>query len=366
MFLLYVLVVLLWYTPSLGFIPIDKPRYTVSRLCGCVSETCFLTDPSILTVRNATCVLDDKPAVSSKRQRLKSLFRNKRKQQQSNATYEFNYTYKEVQLPSSSTASNNNKLLTILLIHPIGVGIDSWFYNRLLQEMYNYNAERNIVVLTPDLLACGSASNPTIVETTPNDKPSSPSKLPLFNVTDWSLQIQQLMLSYEQQHSNKFIEWCIVSNGGCVPIALQVAQDFCQSRQLFQGNLTNVILSAPPRLSGLLQYPPPASKIKKSYRTLSGFAGKLFWWWALRNNGAFVQKFSEKNLAADPVNLGEEWTPTCVATATTYPNSRYSTFMFLAGALQQSCKPALDAIAKENVTVDVILGGDKRKNPARR
>jgi hypothetical protein len=110
-------------------------------------------------------------------------------------------------------------------------------------------------------------------------------------------------------------------------------------------------------------------KVQQSYRTLSGaIVGKLFWWFALRNNGKFIQNFSETNLAADPKNLGEEWTPTCVQMARTFPKSRYSTFAFLAGALQTSCQPAFDALANNNtdIAVNVILGGDKRKNPAKR
>jgi len=220
-------------------------------------------------------------------------------------------------------------------------------------------------MLAPDLLACGSASNP-ITTTTNNGNQVTLCKLPLFNVTDWSIQIQQLMHTFEQEHFESDVDWCIVSNGGCVPIALDVGERFAESRHAFAGNLTSIVLSAPPRLSGLLRESPPKEKVEKSYRTLSGIVGKIFWWYSLRRNGKFVQKFSEQNLAADPKNLGDEWTPTCVDIATMYPNSRYSTFAFLAGALQQSCRPALDALKNSTVSVNVILGGDKRRNPAKR
>jgi hypothetical protein len=329
-------------------------------------DTAFLTDPNIVTVRNATCTLVDKPVYPTKRRRCRFW---KRSSTEQTATYHFDYNYNQVVLRNDN---NNETLTAILLIHPIGVGIGRWFYNRLLHELYTlYSKEDRVVVLAPDLLACGSASNP-IFTTTNDDSIQQVGKLPLFNVTDWASQIQQLMAQYEESlpSSTTSLDWCLVSNGGCVPIALDILQSYCESSQqqvLFKGNLTNIVLSAPPRLSGLLQYPPPATKVKKSYRILSStVAGRLFWWYSLRNDGAFIQKFSENNLAASADNLGEEWTPICVATATLYPKSRYSTFCFLAGALQQSCQPAFDALQHSNknesasaVTVDVILGGDK-------
>ena len=62
----------------------------------------------------------------------------------------------------------------------------------------------------------------------------------------------------------------------------------------------------------------PNNKVAKSYRTLSGIPGKLFWWYACRNKGAFIQTFSEKNLIADPKNLGDAWRSNCYETAILY------------------------------------------------
>lgn len=350
-----------------SFITEKIPCQNAPRSAAQAVSAPFVTDDQTmpLSVGNATCTLANKALIRSKRQEL--LFWKKKSYK--TVTYQFDYKYNKVEL-STNNNINSNKTTAILLIHPIGVGIDSWFYNRLLQALYKKRSEmkndaRRVVVLAPDLLACGSASNPIVV--VDDSEQEAIQKLPLFNVTDWSSQMQQFMASYEQEQSHVDINWCIVSNGGCVPIALDIAQDYCHSKQVFSGNLTHVILSAPPSLKGLLQYPPPASKIQKNYKTLSGIVGKVFWWYALRRNGAFIQKFSEKNLAANPKNLGKEWTPTCVHTATTYPLSKYSTFMFLAGALQQSCTLAFNAIQRNgSVRVDVILGGDKRTNPAKR
>ncbi|KAL7539985.1 hypothetical protein ACHAXR_010653 [Thalassiosira sp. AJA248-18] len=159
--------------------------------------------------------------------------------------------------------------------------------------------------------------------------------------------------------------WSVVANGGCAPIALRVASDYIQKTAPFKASLTNVIISSPPRLPFFLNSSTDSTKVKKSYRTLSGITGKLFWWYSLKKDGKFIQKFSERNLVGDAANLGEEWTPNCLAAARLYNGrSRYSTFAFLAGTLQDGCLESLNALKGANVAIDFIRT-DKRRNRAR-
>ena len=72
----------------------------------------------------------------------------------------------------------------------------------------------------------------------------------------------------------------------------------------------------------------------------------------------------EKNLVADPSNLGSQWRPNCVEAAKV-PTSRYSTFAFLAGTLQDGCQESLPALMGSDVSIDFIKGRDKRRNRAR-
>jgi hypothetical protein len=62
-------------------------------------------------------------------------------------------------------------------------------------------------------------------------------------------------------------KWVIVANGGCSPIAAT-----------FNAPVTNVILSSPQRLPFFFEPTDPV-KVRKSYQTLSGTIGKLFWWY---------------------------------------------------------------------------------------
>jgi hypothetical protein len=159
------------------------------------------------------------------------------------------------------------------------------------------------------------------------------------------------------------IEWCIISNGGCSPIALDIA---LRSQKL-NPLVSSIILSAPPRLSFFLNPATAIEKVASSYKTLCGTAGKLFWWYALRKRGKFLQSFSEKNLAASAETLGPDWQENCYQTAKQIGGmSKYSTFAFLAGTLNGGCTRTLAQLGASKIPIHIIAGGDRRKNPVRR
>lgn len=275
--------------------------------------------------------------------------------------YRFTYDYDEMIIGNTTRSTTT----AVMLVHPIGVGIGRWYYNRLLQslrERYG-DIDHRLVFLAPDLLGSATASGPVDVDTS-----EAITKVPLLNITDWTSQVSQLMAEYEaknQAEGHEISNWSVVTNGGCSPIALQVASNFVSSAAPFQSAISNVVISSPPRLPFFLEGTDP-SKVRKSYRTLSGVVGKLFWWYSLRKDGRFVQKFSEKNLVGDPASLGEEWKPNCLKAARLHDGrSRYSTFSFLAGTLQDGCLDSLKALKGSNVKIDFIRGSDKRRNRAK-
>ena len=299
-----------------------------------------------VTVKSFSCLLQDK--VLPTKRGLRRL-----QKQTLLSDYKFDYQTNVLVLNKSDDKNSTSSHRVIMLIHPIGVGIGRWYYDRLLAELKhreNLFTQRTTVIAL-DLLACASASEPVI----DMKQQLVSDKLPLFTVKDWSNQVIQLMEQYEASTTDT-VKWVLLSNGGCVPIALDAAAQV-------PSKVSQVILSAPPRLVGLLRESPSATKLQKAYRRLSGIAGQVFWWYALRKDGQFVKTFSERNLAADPSTLGASWTPTCVATCRTYPKSRYSTFAFLAGSLQWDCRDTLKTL--QTMPIDVIQGGDSRSNPAR-
>jgi hypothetical protein len=263
------------------------------------------------------------------------------------------------------TSSNLTTTTTgIMLIHPIGVGIGKWYYDRLLTSLRDRVCGdvggHRYIFLVPDLLGSATASGPT------DDIGGTIPELPLLNVTDWSRQIAHLMADHEaMSEAGGFPvgSWAIVANGGCSPMALQAAASSSSGTAPFKAALTNVVISSPPKLSFFLDPADPV-RVRNSYRTLSGIVGRLFWWYSLRRNGRFIRKFSERNLVGDPTSLGTEWTPNCLMSACLHDGrSRYSTFAFLAGALQDGCAESLNAM--NNVSIDFIRGSDGRRNRAK-
>lgn len=287
------------------------------------------------------------------------------------STLDFNYDYDVIDIPVGTAAPT--KTTGVMLIHPIGVGISRWYYQRLVSSLVakNTNSGERLVVVVPDLLGSGSACNIT----TSTTEHKAAKKFPLFNISDWTDQVEDLMSLVETAPPSdgvKIDQWCVVANGGCSPIALQLAQRKNNIQSAGSASeaapVSKLVLSSVPRLPFFLKNETTndPEKVAKSYRTLSGIPGKLFWWYSCRNKGAFIQTFSEKNLIADPKNLGPTWRSNCYETATSFEGKgKYATFSFLAGNLQDGCLPSLEAIKDTSLEIEIIKGVDVRRNRAK-
>eukprot|EP00980_Cylindrotheca_fusiformis_P020680 scaffold7719_cov95-Cylindrotheca_fusiformis.AAC.2 len=288
-----------------------------------------------------------------------------REEEEVTTTFSYPYDCDILHVPTEGDGSTPTRNATgVILIHPIGVGIAKWLYNRLYQAFFasqSTAASRpSLYLITPDLLGNGDA-----VCQQPPSKTRPP--IPLFNISDWSDQIVTLMTKMEDQYED-INKWCVVANGGCSPIALQVAQRSVEGTAPFQRPVTNIILSSVPRLPFFLEGSSDPKKVAKAYQRLCGVIGKVFWWYSCRNEGAFLQKFSERNLVADPANLGEEWQPNCYRVASqNNGQTKYSTLAFLAGTLQDGCVASLNALKRhrDKIQVHLIKGRDSRRNRAK-
>lgn len=285
-------------------------------------------------------------------------------------SFSYGYDLMEVGSHEAVPRTESTNTTGIILIHPIGVGIAKWYYDRLFASMARLKVNestgqhRRILIVAPDLLGSGSACNASLMNFGTNSPSPEVSTFPLFNISDWTCQVGELMSTLQRSYSVD--QWCVVANGGCSPIALQVAANTVKGNNKHRGKVSNVVLSSVPRLPFFLKPSNDVKKVKKSYRFLCGLPGRLFWWYACRNGGSFIQKFSEKNLVADPNNLGEEWLSNCYENAIRNSGrSKYSTFAFLAGTLQDGCLKSLDELKDSEVAIDIIKGGDVRRNRAR-
>lgn len=119
------------------------------------------------------------------------------------------------------------------------------------------------VLISPDLLGSGSACDPNVslAEGTQAAK-----YLPLLNISDWADQLIDLMASNEELTTEQratIDRWCVVANGGCSPIALQVAEKSMQPNCFLKQPISNVIISSTPRLP-FLNSTDPSSKTRKA------------------------------------------------------------------------------------------------------
>ena len=316
------------------------------------------------TEENSISVVKELPVKQGRRWSPLSLFRNQTDRMEVTLNYAYKYdTLLLEPVPKRKVSSSD--VIGVVLIHPIGVGIARWFYERLMNSL-NDTASRpdRLLIVSPDLLGSGSACEPTIT-----DQKGSIKHVPLLNISDWSDQLIDLMETCETYQAAKGIaigRWCVIANGGCSPIALQVAAKSLDESRHQTKQVTNVIISSSPRLPFYLNSS-DKSKVAKAYKRLCGLLGRLFWWYACRKEGKFIQTFSEKNLVADPSNLGGTWRSNCYLTAKARGGmSRYSTFAFLAGCLQDGCQASLAALkGKSLVRIDVIKGRDIRQNRAK-
>jgi len=343
------------------------------------NQTTGTVDSRFLT-QSTSFSLELPPTTISRRRKAwnflkkKLLFRRNRNNESGSATSAatttlgFDYDYDIIDLPVGTDVPASTKTTGIMLIHPIGVGIGRWYYQRLVSSLVARHAKigERLVVVAPDLLGSGSACNAT----------AGTKKFPLFNISDWTDQLEALMSTVEIATTtdggggSKIDNWCVIANGGCSPIALQLAQrkKLVERTDVSEAPVSNLILSSVPRLPFFLkdETTNDPAKVEKSYRTLSGVPGNLFWWYSCRNDGAFIQTFSEKNLIADPKNLGPNWRSNCCETALSFDGKgKYATFSFLAGTLQDGCLPSLETIKDTPLKIGIIKGVDVRRNRAK-
>ena len=196
---------------------------------------------------------------------------------------------------------------TLLLIHPVGVGLSSRFWNRFIRCWQHDDTET--VLLAPDLIGCGSAEcrrDPL----TPND---------------WALPLAEILRDRNEGPA------VLVAQGTTLPIALALLE------------------KAPELVCGLVAISPPGWRvlretfpIKRSrllWRLLfQGPIGNLFYRYARRRK--FLKSFSQKNLFAQAEAVDEEWLD-ALNDGSRDMNSRWAVYSFLAGFWRRNWEPQL-------------------------
>ncbi|GMH98442.1 hypothetical protein TrST_g1829 [Triparma strigata] len=161
------------------------------------------------------------------------------------------YRYVAATTPTPAVAN-------ILCIHPVGIGISSWFFDKLNADLPSCN------VLSPDLRGCGDS------------EAFVPEEDGMFFPLDWTRQVEELCKELSWGESLPVV---ILAQGGIAPVALQLG---------YRGKLENIqriILTSPPTYETLTK-PISADEYGLNYNILTFPGLKQIFTRILMNRGA--------------------------------------------------------------------------------
>ena len=195
----------------------------------------------------------------------------------------------------------------LLLIHPVGVGLSSRFWDRFIRSWHKDNPET--VLLAPDLIGCGEAEY--------SRNPITPD--------DWA---QPLIDVMRQRNDGPAV---LVAQGTTLPIALALVE---RAPELVCG----LVAISPPGWR-VLHETFPIERSRQLWRWLfQGPIGNLFYRYARRRN--FLKSFSQKNLFAQAQDVDEEWLQ-ALNEGSRNMESRWAVYSFLAGFWRSNWEPQL-------------------------
>ena len=153
--------------------------------------------------------------------------------------------------------------LSILCIHPVGIGLSSWFWERVMLEMNRHqgidgdqgsDTSRMVKVYAPNLIGCG---------TTEGSDPWDPDVRGLSFPLGWVQGCETLIRHIEkqstiQQQSRR--RWVIVAQGGLAPVGVLLAS---RNPQLVE----KLVLASPPPWKDMTT-PIPQIDLKRNYNSL--------------------------------------------------------------------------------------------------
>ena len=193
----------------------------------------------------------------------------------------------------------------LLLVHPIGIGLAGWFWDRFLESWAG--AE----VFVPDLIGCGGS------------EAWEPSARGMFVPLDWERQIECLWREHVRRPA------VIVSQGGLAPVAIRLAArdtDAWRGSRAVQG----LVLASPPEFGTLCEGLDDA-EVERNFEQLGRTLGSNTTLGTLAYRALasrpFVRLFSDAFLFAGAAD--ERFLAECAAEAV--PERRWPVLAFNAG-----------------------------------
>ena len=214
------------------------------------------------------------------------------------------YTWKKYRCAYGAQApKTSSPNAPLVLIHPIGVGLSSRFWDRFCQTWQQQGQPQ--AIYRPDLLGCGESDMPAVA----------------YRSEDWAKQLLYFLSTVVKQPA------ILVVQGALFPVAIALAQ-----RPEAQQWIKGFVLSGPPAWSVMTQ-PTSLRQTKLLWNLLfEPPVGPLFYRYARRRT--FLESFSVKQLFGDSQDVDASWLD-MLEQGAVKPASRYAVFSFLAGFWRQ-------------------------------
>ena len=218
---------------------------------------------------------------------------------------------------ASIVPASKPNLPPLVLLPPIGVGIDRTFCGRFLEAWAE--AAPGSALHAIDVIGMGD-SQPKPKMKRPFGGWDEPPRTP----AEWAEQT----LSYIRDEVG---EPCVVvGQSNLCAVALEAA---AKSGGEGRGGVSGIVLIGPPAIEAL-SIDKPQEKIDKVWRLVGTPIGAALFRFARRK--AFLGSFSHKNLFADPSQVDDAYLDVCEAGAAD-ASSRHAVFSFVAGSSPPPC-----------------------------
>ena len=187
----------------------------------------------------------------------------------------------------------------LLLIHPLGVGLAGWFWDRFCQTWYGQGQQGSIY--NPDLLGCGQSDQPAVA----------------YTPQDWAEQLADFTHQVIQQPV------VVVAQGATLPIALKLLH-----HRSMAGWVRGLVLSGPPGWR-LITTATPAWRQRLLWNLL--FSGPVGWGlFRYVRRDRFLWSFSRRQLFGQEADIDQGWIHQLGQDAQR-ARGRYAVYSFLAG-----------------------------------
>ena len=216
-------------------------------------------------------------------------------------------------------ASTGCSIPPLLLIHPVGVGLSSRFWDRFIRQWQKDDPVTKL--LAPDLIGCGKAKF--------SNEPLTPD--------DWAKPLVEVLRDRNDGPA------VLIAQGTTLPIALAVQEQVPEQ-------VCGLVAISPPGWR-VLHETFPIERSRQLWRfVFQGPIGNLFYRYARRRS--FLRSFSKKNLFANAEAVDEEWLQ-ALNEGSRDMNSRWAVYSFLAGFWRRDWEPQLTRLT---LPLQVVFG----------